>query len=147
MFWDPLGFEETLLKVPATILFILFDACSHSIAKLFGVCSCGVSHNCHAYDAKFPKGPKIEKIQDLFFNLWALRDWVSHRRARVKLSSKEGVAPFWGMASFTKKASSDTKHMGIQVQPPDNHCKPPKAQDTTSKWFQTVFSKRCFSDS
>ena len=40
------------LRGPATTLFISRDACSDRIAKLFGACVCGISHNYRAICCK-----------------------------------------------------------------------------------------------
>ena len=40
------------LRGPAAILFISRDTCSDNIAKCFGACFYGVSHNCRAIRCK-----------------------------------------------------------------------------------------------
>ena len=72
-----LGLGRGWLRSPAAILFIPRDTCSDSIAKLFR--------------AFFFWG-----IAQLSRD--TLQNGVSHRCASVKLSTKGGIAPFWGGA-------------------------------------------------
>ena len=81
---------SSLLRGPATILLISRDACSDSIAKVFRAC--------FWWDI-------AQSSRD------TLQNEVSHRCACVKLSTKGGIAPFWGSADLPWKVS---RNMGYR---------------------------------
>ena len=67
------------LRGPAAVLFISRNTCSNSIAKLF---------RAYFYGGIAPLSRDM------------LQNRVSHRCACVKLSTKGGIAPFWGSANL-----------------------------------------------
>ena len=76
----------TCLRGPAAILFILRDACSDSIAKLFRACFYGVSHNYRAICCKMGYRTDVPMWNEV---------------------PRGGIAPFWGNANLPEKVSRD----------------------------------------